>query len=113
MNLPSCPGRAMSTPALPAIETSTIWRSTIWTGLGEGDYLYLLYDGLVFQYLFRDFLIVSPENWDVIRPQGYPCLTLTTCDPIGTTISRLVVHGELVDWEEYSEAYNFVSNGSY
>lgn len=64
--------------------------------LGEGDYFYLSHDGTVYQYLYRGTEIVAADNWDVIKPQGYDCLTLTTCDPIGTSINRLIVTATLV-----------------
>src|SRR5690348_2025174 len=54
--------------------------------VSEGDYLYLLYDGYVYRYLYKDTKIVSPNDWSVIKPQGFSCLTLTTCDPIGTAL---------------------------
>lgn len=76
----------------------------------EGDSLYLLYDGNVYRYLYRDTRIVTPKDWDVIKPQGFSCLTLTTCDPIGTTINRMIVRSELVDTQIYNEEYKFISN---
>lgn len=75
-----------------------------------GDYAYLLYDGNIYRYLYKDTKIVKPDDWSVIKPQGFSCLTLTTCDPIGTTINRMIVSSELVDYQEYDENYEFKVN---
>ena len=72
-----------------------------------GDYLYIVHDGVVFRYLYKDAAIVQPNDWDVIRPQGMSSLTLVTCDPIGTTLRRLVVRAELVDYQPLSDGYDF------
>jgi len=78
----------------------------------SGDYLYLLYDGLVYRYLYQDTVIVAPDEWSVIRPQGYSCLTLTTCDPIGTALRRMIVTGELMDYQLFDAQYQFISNNA-
>lgn len=72
-----------------------------------GDYLYIIYDGIVYQYRFKEQKIVAPDDWSVISRQGYTALTLTTCDPIGTFANRLIVVGELVDSFEYEANYSF------
>ena len=77
-----------------------------------GDYLYIVHDGAVFRYLYKDTAIVQPNDWDVIRPQGFSCLTLVTCDPIGTTLRRLVVQAELVDYQPLSDSYHFAANNA-
>lgn len=76
--------------------------------VANGDYAYLLYDGSVYRYLYKDTKIVKPSEWDVIKPQGFSCLTLTTCDPIGTTINRMIVRMELVDYQSFDDTYQFV-----
>lgn len=62
----------------------------------EGDYIYLIYEGEIFQYEFFESKVVQPDDWSVILPQGFNALTLTTCDPIGTRLRRLIVVGNLV-----------------
>lgn len=78
----------------------------------EGDFAYLVCAGTVFQYQYRDTTIVEPTDWSVIQPQGFSCLTLTTCDPIGTTINRMILRAQLVDHQPYHQQYQFVANGS-
>ena len=75
-----------------------------------GDYLYIVHDGVAFRYLYKDTSVVHPDNWDVIRPQGFSSLTLVTCDPIGTTLRRLVVRAELVDYQLLSDSYHFAAD---
>ena len=77
--------------------------------IASGDYAYLLYGDMVYRYIYRDTKIVKPNNWDVIKPQGFSCLTLTTCDPVGTTLNRLIVRLELIDYQPYSEDYQFLN----
>lgn len=78
----------------------------------ENDYAYLLYDNLIYRYIYRDKKIVSSKEWSVILPQGFSCLTLTTCDPIGTTLNRLIARWELVEYMPYNSAYTFVESSS-
>jgi len=76
----------------------------------RGDYLYVIHDGVVFRYLYKDTKIVDPEDWGVIKPQGFNCLTLVTCDPIGTTLNRMILRAELVDFQPLSESYILAVN---
>lgn len=75
--------------------------------VAEGDYLYLLYQDRVYKYLYKDSKVVAPTDWSVIEPQGFSCLTLTTCDPIGTTLKRLILRAELVGIDPLSDSYPF------
>ena len=63
----------------------------------SGDLLYLEYDGMQYTYEYESTEIVDAENWDPIRVKEYPCLTLTSCDPIGTSLNRIIVTSRLVD----------------
>lgn len=65
--------------------------------LTEGDYIYLIDDQTVYQYLWKSTSVILPNDWSVIYNQGYSCITLTTCTPIGVADHRLVVRGELVN----------------
>ena len=65
--------------------------------LGEGDYLYLTYQNRIYQYLWDQATVVEPDDWSVIFPQGFSCLTLTTCTPIGVADHRLIVRARLVN----------------
>lgn len=71
----------------------------------QGDYLYLVYNNNVYQYLYHDSAVVPATDWSVIQRQGFTCLTLTTCDPIGTSLKRLVIRSTLVDIQPYSEDF--------
>lgn len=75
--------------------------------LEAGDMFYLLYDGKVYRYVYKSTIIVKPDNWDPIRTQGYGCLTLTSCDPIGTTLSRIVVQAEYLGREKQTPGYAY------
>ena len=77
-----------------------------------GDYLYVIHDVFVFRYIYKDTETVHPEDWSVIKPQGFSSLTLVTCDPIGTTLNRLVLRAELIDYQPLSESYLFAANKS-
>lgn len=68
--------------------------------LSDGDLMYLLYQETVYVYLYESTEIIQVDNWNPIACKEYPCLTLTSCDPIGTFVNRIVVTGRLVDvWE--------------
>lgn len=63
--------------------------------LEEGDYLYLRDDAHVYRYLYKDTTVVEPDDWGPIYSQGFSCLTLTTCEPIGPGTHRMIVRAEL------------------
>lgn len=68
--------------------------------LSDGDLMYLLYKETVYVYLYQSTEIIQLDNWNPIACKEYPCLTLTSCDPVGTFVNRIVVTGQLVDvWE--------------
>lgn len=74
--------------------------------LTEGDYIYLIIKDIVFQYEFASsYILTDTYNWDAIRVFHDSRVTLTTCDPIGTSTNRLIVVGELVAYEDYTEDY--------
>lgn len=78
--------------------------------LTEGDYLYLRDAGHIYQYRWQLTQVIAPDNWDPIRTQGFSCLTLTTCTPIGVADHRLVVRGELVKVLPLEEGYSYPSS---
>ena len=78
--------------------------------LTEGDYLYLADSTSIYQYQWELTWVIAPDNWDPIRAQGYSCLTLTTCTPIGIADHRLVVRGCLVQTLSYDSSYSYPSN---
>ncbi len=78
--------------------------------LTEGDYLYLVYEGKVYQYRFLECWIVEPDDWSPIYCRNFSCITLTSCDPIYTSLRRIIATGELVNSQEYTEDYVFALN---
>lgn len=75
--------------------------------LGEGDLFYLVYDGVIYRYLWDQTIVVEQDDWSVIFPQGFSCLTLTTCTPIGVADHRLIVRARLIDSFEADESYDY------
>jgi LPXTG-site transpeptidase (sortase) family protein len=65
--------------------------------VGEGDFIYLVYNDYVFKYQFKDQQTVLPTQWSVVASQGFPCVSLITCTPVRVADHRMVVRGELVD----------------
>ena len=78
--------------------------------LTEGDYLYLQDSEQIYQYLWECTEVIEPSNWGPIYNQGYACVTLTTCTPIGVADHRLVVRGALVDTIPLSGDYDYPAN---
>lgn len=68
--------------------------------LGEGDYLYLKDGEHTYRYVYESTEIVEADDWSPIFNRGYPCLTITSCDPIGTSERRIVVRAK---FEESAE----------
>lgn len=75
--------------------------------LGAGDTLYLVYEDVIYQYVWDQTRIVESDDWSVIFCQGFSCLTLTTCTPIGVADHRYVVRARQVDAFPYSEDYAY------
>jgi LPXTG-site transpeptidase (sortase) family protein len=59
--------------------------------LGEGDRIYLDYEGNRYTYVFLDTKDVVPTDWSVITNQGFASCTLITCTPIRVSNMRMVV----------------------
>lgn len=76
--------------------------------LGEGDYFYLLYEDTIYRYTYRSTTIVAEDDWGPIFSQGFSCLTLTSCDPIGTTLHRIIIQAELSERTPYRGDYQFL-----
>lgn len=74
--------------------------------LQKGDGVYLVYDGSIFCYQWEETVIVQPDDWSIIHCRPYSAVTLTSCEPIGTTEKRIVAVARLKGIEE--ETPNFV-----
>lgn len=66
----------------------------------EGDLLYLDYNGKEFCYEYLETDIVAKDDWSPIHCKDFSCLTLISCDPIGTSRNRIVVTARLVSVSE-------------
>lgn len=64
----------------------------------KGDEIIISYDGVTYRYAVRDTKVVKPSQIEVLaqRYDKYE-LTLITCVPLGTYISRFVARAELVN----------------
>lgn len=75
--------------------------------LTKGDLFYLVYNNQIFVYEYKDTKIIKPDDWGPIYGQGFSCLTLISCTPIGTTRERIVVRAELKQEAPYTEDYAY------
>lgn len=64
--------------------------------LTKGDLLYLTYGGVEYEYEYIDTTICQPDDWSVTYCTDEPLLTLISCDPVGTSLHRIVVRARLV-----------------
>lgn len=71
--------------------------------IAKGDEMYLIYEGKVYDYTYKETKIVTPDDVSVVTLQGYPCLTLTSCHPIGDNKERIIVHGELKEIKDIKD----------
>lgn len=80
--------------------------------LTDGDLMYLVYQEKVYIYQYESTQIIQSDDLNPIACKDYPCLTLTSCDPIGTFINRIVVTGRLVDVWEMNSQVMFAAKGN-
>ncbi len=80
--------------------------------LTDGDLMYLVYQEKVYIYQYESTQIIQSDDWNPIACKDYPCLTLTSCDPIGTFINRIVVTGRLVDVRKMNSQVMFAAKGN-
>jgi len=63
------------------------------------DEVIVYYGQKKFKYKIREKKVISPWNVSVLkRDKGKSEITLMTCRPVGTTLNRLIVVGDLVEW---------------
>jgi sortase A len=63
----------------------------------QDDLLYLTYQDTLYTYRYVGTQIVASDDWSPIFCKEYACLTLTSCDPIGTSRNRIIVTARLID----------------
>ena len=73
--------------------------------LKDGDYLYLVSDETIYRYRYLNTEIIEEDDWGPIYSQGYSCLTITSCEPIGIAEKRIVVRGELDEMFDFTDDY--------
>ena len=76
--------------------------------LKDGDYLYLTDNENIYRYLYEDTIVVEADNWGPIYRQGYSCLTITSCTPIGISTHRIVVRGRLDEIFALSDEFEYI-----
>lgn len=73
----------------------------------KGDLLYLMDDKYIYTYLFNKTKIVKPDDIRVLYLQGFSCLTLTSCNPIGQNYERIVVISKLKNIDKKKNDFKF------
>lgn len=66
----------------------------------DGDLMYLTYEGKKYTYEYSETLVTDDSDWEPIRVKDFACITLQSCDPIGTAINRIFVIGRLIGEED-------------
>jgi LPXTG-site transpeptidase (sortase) family protein len=75
--------------------------------LEDGDYLYLVGKKEVYRYLYEDTKVIEADDWGPIYSQGFSCVTITSCTPIGIGSHRIVVRGRLDEIFPLTEDFSF------
>ena len=69
--------------------------------------MYLVDQDWIYAYQYKETKITKPSDVSVLYLQGYPCLTLTSCNPLGENYERIIVHGELSMIYPNEEGFEF------
>ena len=77
----------------------------------EGDNLYLTDKKWIYCYEYRDTKITKPDDISVLYLQDYPCLTLTSCNPLGKNTERIILKAELTKIVPYEEDFTYNETG--
>lgn len=73
--------------------------------LEDGDYMYLTDANHIYRYRYDQTTIVEEDDWSPIYSQGFSCITLTSCEPIGVADHRIIVRGILDQITPYTASY--------
>lgn len=71
--------------------------------LGEGDLFYLIYEGKLYTYLYRETTVVEAGDWSPIAHPGKAQLSILSSTPLGTSLQRMVVVSDLIAISEAPE----------
>lgn len=63
--------------------------------LCDGDMMFLAFNGRIYRYRWFKTRIVAADDWSVVLCSRQSLLTLTSCDPVGSTQNRIVAIGVL------------------
>ncbi|MDR3294959.1 MAG: class E sortase [Clostridiales Family XIII bacterium] len=80
--------------------------------LKSGDYFYLCDSDKIYRYAYTFMVTVEENDWSQIYSQGYSCLTLTTCTPIGVADHRLIVRATLDEVFYNTEDFDFLAKSA-
>lgn len=78
----------------------------------EGDLLYLRDEEWIYVYLYHDTKVTTPDDISVLYVKGFPCLTLTSCHPLGKNTERIVLTAELAAIYPYDENYDYKTSAT-
>lgn len=78
--------------------------------LAEDDYLYLRDKERIYRYVYEDTKVVEADDWGPIYSQGFSCLTITSCEPIGISDHRIVVRGRLDEIFPLSDDFVYLTS---
>ena len=78
--------------------------------IGPGDFLYLYDDENIYRYVHEETYVVEETDWGPIYSQGFSCLTITSCEPIGVNTHRIIVVGRLDEIFERDGDFIYVGN---
>ena len=78
--------------------------------LCKGDYMYLVGKEHIYRYIYDQTTIVEENDWSPIYSQGFSCITLTSCEPIGVADHRIIVRGKLDAIDPYTKNYVYTDN---
>lgn len=69
----------------------------------KGDLLYLIYNGKEYVYEYEKTEIIQADDWSFVYCSDYSKISLMSCDPIGTTLNRIIVVGRLIQVNELTQ----------
>lgn len=65
--------------------------------LAPGDLIHIHREGKTYTFAVERSFLTVPTDLSVLDPTPHPALTLTTCDPPGSDVMRLIVQARLVE----------------
>ncbi|MBQ1688117.1 MAG: class E sortase [Lachnospiraceae bacterium] len=72
------------------------------------DYIYLSDKKHIYRYVYEDTTVVEETDWGPIYSQGFSCITLTSCEPIGVADHRIIVRGKLDAIFPFKKSFSYI-----